>query len=348
VRRPDTPVCGDVALAELIKVGKNTKLELKTGRTCTLHQGDLLAVAFGNRYATLQFEGYASADGDRCDLLSMGGICGLVRSKHAGVAEPTKLRIIGGLADESGKLLSLNNYTVTPTARFDNLRVVIVCGTSMDAGKTYTASNLIFALRRHGFRVAGIKLTGTAAGKDTWGMLDAGACVALDFIDGGFPSTYLCSTAELFGLYSKLRSEAAANGAEWAVIEIADGLLQRETAALLQSPDFHSSVYNWLFAAGDPMSAEAGVRLLRSWGIEPIAVSGLTSMSALSIKETEAATQLPCLTAEELECGHGIARFFQDSARVQAPLPHRAVNPLRAVDGDRFISGSRQIAGAAC
>src|SRR5256886_12837202 len=34
-------------------------------------KGDLLAVVFGNRYATRQFEGYARADGEDCDLLSM-------------------------------------------------------------------------------------------------------------------------------------------------------------------------------------------------------------------------------------------------------------------------------------
>ena len=61
----------------------------------------------------------------------------------------------------------------------------------MDAGKTHTASSIIAGLRRGGIPAAGIKLTGTAAGRDTWSMLDAGACAALDFIDGGHPSTYL-------------------------------------------------------------------------------------------------------------------------------------------------------------
>lgn len=46
---------GDIALARLEKIGKNAILELANSRRCNLHEGDLLAVVFGNRYATLQF-----------------------------------------------------------------------------------------------------------------------------------------------------------------------------------------------------------------------------------------------------------------------------------------------------
>ena len=49
------PQEGDLALARLEQIGKNTGLELPDGRRCTLHEGDLLAVVFGNRYATEQF-----------------------------------------------------------------------------------------------------------------------------------------------------------------------------------------------------------------------------------------------------------------------------------------------------
>src|SRR6266704_2896869 len=76
VLRSAFPQPGDIVLARVEKVGKNTHLELSDGRRCTLHEQDLLAVVFGNRYAPRQFEGYARANGDRCDLLSIGGLCG--------------------------------------------------------------------------------------------------------------------------------------------------------------------------------------------------------------------------------------------------------------------------------
>jgi hypothetical protein len=298
------PRTGDIVLAEVEKIGKNTRLELANGRPCALHVGDLLAVVFGNRYATMQFEGYARANGAACDLLSMGGLCGLEESRHAAVTESSKLRLLGALADRDGAPLTLRSFASPPAMRTPGApRVVVVCGSSMDSGKTHTASSLIAGLRKGGDGVAGIKLTGTAAGRDTWAMLDAGACAALDFVDGGHPSTYLLGLDELLELHAHLLGHAAERGASWAVVEIADGLLQLETGALLRSRSFTDSVDAWLFAAGDPLAALSGVQLLRGWGITPAGVTGLVTMSPLAMREVTAATELPCFTAAALQAG---------------------------------------------
>jgi hypothetical protein len=228
-----------------------------------LHEGDLVAAVFGNRYATQQFEGYARSRGDACDLMSMGGLCGLVASKHGGVAEPSRLGLLGAIGDLDGRPLRLGGFSLPVIPAPSRPRIVAVCGSSMDAGKTYTAMSLITGLRRQGHRVAGVKLTGTAAGRDTWSMVDAGACAALNFLDGGYPSTYLCSLEELLALHRLLVAHAAASGAEWIVVEIADGLFQRETAALLQSPEFVADVDGWLFAVGDALAAACGVKVMR-------------------------------------------------------------------------------------
>ena len=300
---PGDPQAGDIALARLEKIGKNARLELANGRAATLHEGDLLAVVFGNRYATEQFEGYARINGDACDLLSMGGLCGLVETRHATVAEPSKLRILGALGNADGGPLRLRDFSLPPSVSSARRQVVVVCGTSMDAGKTHTAASLIIGLRQLGERVAGIKLTGTAAGRDTWGMLDAGAEPALDFIDGGLPSTYLAPLDELLRLHHLLVGHAASLGARRVVIEIADGLFQTETAALLQCPAFTKTVNHWVFATSDPIAADGGVRVLREWGIEPAAISGVISMSPLAMREAQTATGVRCLTAKELQGG---------------------------------------------
>lgn len=300
---PAAPAARALAVAQLEKIGKNARLELVDGRNATLHEGDLLAVVFGNRYATQQFEGYARANGAACDLLSMGGLCGTVASKHASVAEPTRLRLLGTLGDAAGRPLSLRDFALPAIAVVRRPEVIVVCGASMDSGKTHTASRLIHGLHRHGESVAGIKLTGTAAGRDTWSLLDAGAAPALDFIDGGFPSTYLCSLEELLDLHELLLAHAAAGGAVRVVIEIADGLLERETGLLLRSTAFVKTVDHWLFTAGDPLAAVGGVTLLRSWGIEPDAISGVISMSPLAMREAHVATGVRCVTAGELARG---------------------------------------------
>lgn len=300
---PERPSSGDMVLATVEKIAKNSALELVDGRRCSLHVGDIIAAVFGNRYATLQFEGLAQRNGNSCDLLSMGGLCGIVQSKHAKVSEPTKLRLLGALSNGRGRRLNLRDYTVKPSARVSHPHIIVVCGSSMDAGKTHTAMSIIKGLNRAGKMVAGIKLTGTATGKDTWNMLDGGACVALDFVDGGFPSTYLSDHDELVQMFHLLVGHAASLFAEYVVIEIADGLLQRETSMLLQSPVFTREVDTWVFAGGDPMSAESGIRMMRDWKIEPALISGVLTMSALNIREVECATGLSCKTASELQDG---------------------------------------------
>jgi hypothetical protein len=319
---PDLPQPGDVALARLERIGKNTTLELANGRRCTLHEGDLLAVVFGNRYATQQFEAYARANGDCCDLLSMGGMCGLVESKHESVAEPSKLRLLGAIGDAEACSVRLRSFALAPITA-QQPRVIVVCGSSMDSGKTHTTMSLIIGLRRQGLRVGGLKLTGSPAGRDTWSILDAGACVALDFVDGGYASTYLCTLEALLALHRLLINHAASQGAEWVVVEIADGLLQRETAGLLQDSRFRAGVDAWVFAATDPLAASGGVCMLRGWGIEPVAVSGLVSMSPLSIHEAQAATGLLCLGSKELQSGALNARLM--SVRDSYQLPAGAI-----------------------
>jgi len=294
---------GDVVLARVEKIGKNTGLELTTGRRSSLHVGVYMAMVFGNRYATHQFEGYAHASGDCCDMLSMGGLCGTVASKHTNLAEPTKLRLLGALGDAEGNPSRIETFSLPALPGDARPRTIVVCGTSMDAGKTYTTMSLIRGLSRDGAKVAGVKLTGTAAGRDLWTMIDAGACIGLDFVDGGWPSTYLCELDELLALHRLFLAHTRAAGAEWVVIEVADGLLQRETAALFRSPKFTKTVDTWVLAAGEPMAASAGVARLRSWTIEPLAISGIVSMSALGVQEAQEATGVRCYTAKELQTG---------------------------------------------
>lgn len=298
------PQMGDIVIAAVEKIGKNTRIELANGRPCTLHLGDLVATVFGNRYATMQFEGYARANGNACDLMSMGGLCGLVESRHAAIPDSSKLRILGQAVDADGVALRLQDFAlppVTPAGRRPSL--VVVCGSSMDAGKTHTAASLITGLRKVTERVVGIKLTGTASGRDSWTMLDAGALTVLDFIDGGYPSTYLVGLPELLALNDLLIGHAAARDAEWVVMEIADGLLQGETAALLQSPAFTRTVDAWMFAAGDPLAAVSGLQILHGWGIRPFGISGRMTMGPLCVRETAAATGVTCFTAAELQAG---------------------------------------------
>lgn len=296
-----SPRVGDLALAQVVDIGRTTRIELDTGRMSTLYAGTLLGVVFGHRYATGQYEAYASAEGDRCDLLTAAGVCGLVESKQETTKDPTKLIIVGYLCDDNGGVLNLKEFALEATSELlESPPTVVVCGSTMNSGKTHTASAIIRGLVEQGHRVGASKITGTAAGKDVWNFLDAGAFDAIDFSDCGYPSTVDCSFDELMTMHNSARSHLIAGGADRLVVEIADGVLQRETELLLRNPAFTGHVDQFVFATGDPVSAAGGVTLLRSWGIEPTAVSGIVTRSPLAIREAEEATGVRCITVQQL------------------------------------------------
>jgi hypothetical protein len=301
VPRSGEPVTGDVVVAQIERIGKNARVELPSGRPRTLHVGDRIAAVFGNRYATNQFEGYARAEGNACDMLSMGGLCGLVTSTHTSMKEPTRLRLLGAIADAEGRPIRLRAHALPRIKPQRMPPVTVICGTTMDSGKTHTVISVVRGLRQAGKSVAAIKLTGTACCQDTWKMHDAGASPVLDFVDGGHPSTYLCSTQELMDLFELLTSHA--QGVDHIVVEIADGLLQRETAALITHPPFRSAVDSWILAASDPLGVAGAIAVLRNAGITPAAVSGLLTCSRLAMNEAESAVQVRCLTADAIALG---------------------------------------------
>ena len=97
-----------------------------------------------------------------------------------------------------------------------------------------------------------------------------------------------------------LLDHATAQEATIAVVELADGVFQRETAALLRSEFLRGCMSGLVFAAPDAIGALGGVSHLRSLGIEPIAVSGKVSRSPLATAEVTAASGVSALTREAL------------------------------------------------
>lgn len=301
----DPPGVGDVALAEIIKIGAHSRLEGREGQRQILYPGDRVIGVFGHRYAPDQFEGYAELDGQHAHMLSVAGVIGQVRSRHADQAAPTRLQFVGYLHDLHGQRLNTLRFGLQPPAQDPTGRplTVVVVGTMMNTGKTTAATALIYGAARSGRVVAAAKVTGTASGKDVAAMRDAGARRALDFTACGWPSTYLCSAAELETMFRTLYASLLRVQPDLVVLELADGIVQRETALLLHSPLFAAHIDAVVVAAGDALGAEAAVQRLRTLRLPIAAVTGRTSMSPLLVGETEAVTGLRCLTRRDLEAG---------------------------------------------
>lgn len=299
--RTGAPQAGDLVLARIASLGQHQRLESPHGRRAQLYKGDEIVVAYGERYAPDQFEAIIPADLGRCDLVAGGGVAGKVLSSHARMKRATRIQPIGLIADSFGRPVNLAQHALPLRALRDRRpQVIAVAGTSMNAGKTTTAAGLIHGLSRAGLKVAATKVTGTGSGGDVWSMVDAGASRVLDFTDMGHASTAGLPHERIEAVALSLIAHAAAEGADAVVVEIADGVLQRETAALLAAPAFRAAIDGVLFAAGDALGAVGGRDWLLAQGHNVVGVSGLVSASPLATREAEVAMGQPVLLLDQL------------------------------------------------
>jgi len=295
------PRQGDLVMARVTGIGHHARLELPEGRRSRLYEGDEIVVAYANRYAPDQFEAEVPDDLGECHLVAAGGIAARMLSKNAKTRNPTRIRPLGLLADLYGMRLNVNDWRIDSGPFPKPLPpVIVVAGTAMNAGKTTAAVRLIRGLVRAGKRVGAAKVTGTGAGGDYWQMKDAGACEVVDFTDAGYASTYQLAPQEIEKVFLRLLSHLGSLKTDVIVVEVADGVLQAETATLLASQGFSYYCDKLIFAASDAMGAVAGVQWLQSKGLNVHAVSGALTASPLAVRETSTALGLPVLSKQGL------------------------------------------------
>ncbi|NIN76698.1 MAG: DUF1611 domain-containing protein [Planctomycetales bacterium] len=287
------PVVGDVALVEVTAVKNHTRIVTRDHQRLRIYEGDQLVGVFGNRYATDAFEAQVAA-GDQLHLLTSAGMIGTVVSRNQKIQAPTQLRMLGHLATRGGRRINLLNHR-QQTALSPNFtaQVVLAVGTGMNSGKTTTAAKLVKALVRRKVRVAACKLTGSVCHRDLSELQAAGAQDTRDFSDYGFPSTYLCQQDDLVNLYQAMLADSQAIRPDVVVMEIADGVLQRETELLLSDPSVQRYVRGVVLAAPCSASALFGAEQIRRHGLEVIAVSGIISNSPLFMREFSQQSDLP-------------------------------------------------------
>lgn len=316
---------GDLVVARIVRLGQHRRIELPTGRKAELFVDDEVLLACGERYAADQFEARAASQCGPAHLVAAGGIAGVVVSRHTQMKPATDIEILGVLRDAQGLALNVRQFALPGQGLPASLRapLLVVTGAAMNAGKTTTAAAIVHGLTRGGLRVATCKVTGTGAGGDPWLYTDAGAAEVLDFTDGGHATTAGLPLAELERIAGTLLAAADAV-ADVIVVEVADGLLQAETAALLQSPRFRSLVSGMVFAAGDAMAAVCGANLLRQWNYQPVAISGLLTTSPIAKREAQSALSIPVVGADFLRRDERAAHVLLRPAAQTAGAAHVA------------------------
>ena len=293
------PRFGDVVFGEVDRIGQHSSLENVSGRIHTIHRGTRAIFVFGNRYAPDYYEGTLPEEFQpQVDLLARSGMIGIVRTKKEIIKDPTRVNILGYVVDEAGKILNTLNFPkIQPKLtekKYPRSPLILVVGSSMNSGKSMAATACVWTYYSLKQKVRASKVTGTASLKDILSMNDAGANPYNDFSYLGYPSTYLIPEEELIAIFNNLDLSYANNPNNYWVVELADGILQRETSILLSSPDLQKRIYRLIFCASDAFSAIGGINILRDhFNLVPDAISGICSSSPLHIRELQSVVDIP-------------------------------------------------------
>lgn len=293
------PEVGDVVYGKIVRLGQHSELENKFGRIHTINDGSKAVFVYGNRYAPDHYEGFIPKEAvAELDLIARSGVIGEVSAKNSSVKDPTRVKVLGYVCDDDGSVVNTKHYPlILPTQivkKPNRSKLILVVGTSMNAGKSTSAGACVWALSTMGHEVRASKVTGTASLKDILRMQDAGAKVVNDFTHFGYPSTYMLDEPELLRIFNHLDLKYGNNPKNYWVVELADGVLQRETAMLLASEDVRSRIHRLVFAAYDAFGAVGGIDVLKNrFGLIPDAISGRCSGSPLALRELGEFTKIP-------------------------------------------------------
>jgi len=267
------------------------EVELPDGRLAEVVPGDQIIGVLGRRAATLQVVGdwESVEDPADMDLLSVAGVVGRCTSRSAFAKNLPATSYVGHIV-RGGSPVTMGQFAGDRTARPLRVPVVLIIGTSMDAGKTMAASRIVRVLRAAGRRVAGAKFTGVGRYRDVLAMRDAGAEWIFDFVDAGLPSSVV-PPDEYEQAACSLINKINAVDADVAVIEAGASPLEpyNGDAAVRVLGD---AVRTVVLCASDPYAA---VGVISAFGIEPSFVAGRATSTSAGASLTTKLTGRPAL-----------------------------------------------------
>jgi len=110
------PLPGDLVYGIITRIGQHPDLENVSGRIHMIHDGTKAIFVFGNRYAPDYYEGLVpNTITDEVDLLARSGVIGIVKTKNSLIKNPTKVKVLGYVCDETGAVLNTQDFSlITP------------------------------------------------------------------------------------------------------------------------------------------------------------------------------------------------------------------------------------------
>lgn len=283
---------GDYVVGEVLSRAVPLEpFELPDGRLTIPMAGDYVVGAFARRFATLEATGSFEEIGEdgRMAALTQGGCLGAVTSRSRFGAGLMPVVYRGHVMVDGGKVRMRSQVAESPERELD-IPVVLLAGTSMSAGKTYSGRVAVRELKSLGHTVVAAKLTGAGRWQDTLSFRDAGADYTFDFIDAGLPTTVV-PAEEYRDAISSLLGRMASTGATVAVIEAGASPLEPYNGGTLVEMLGEKIVFT-ILAASDPYAV---VGIQAAWRSEFDLVVGPTANTRAGVALVQELTGLPAL-----------------------------------------------------
>ena len=283
---------GDYVLGRILPRSLSSgRIEARDGRMVEVLENDLVVGVLGKRYATLESTGDWEEIGEDLVMqaLTAAGVFGRCTSLSRSLAPLVDL-IYEGHVRAEGEPARMEDFALRAVTDQLEAPVILLIGTSMEAGKTASAKTIVRALKRRGLRVGGTKLTGVGRYRDILGMADAGADVILDFVDAGLPST-ICAREVFEQALVRITSNLAREQVDVVVAEAGASPLEpyNGDAAVAGLGD---SVALTVLCASDPYAV---VGVIQAFGIQPDLVAGLCTSTRAGIELVERLSGRPAL-----------------------------------------------------
>jgi hypothetical protein len=239
---------------------------------------------FGNRRALKGFVGDVPASvkaGDLLHLLNMGGLIGECKGHHSSFSDAIEVEVLGVAIDAYGDVVNIGDNSLEPAnVLLESAPIVIVAGSCMNSGKTVAASEIIKQATSSGLRVAGAKLSGVAALRDTFNMEDHGAFATASFLDCGLPSTV--DIDDLAPTAKAILNHLNEKNPDLIVVELGDGIVGGYSVeSVLRDKDIRKATSSFVFCASDYLGVIGGIAVLKQFGIEVDVVAGSVTDSQM-------------------------------------------------------------------
>lgn len=293
---------GAVLAVEVLEDKKvYNQLELVSGRLSTMHKGDILAVALGNRQALRGFVGQVPntvAIGDTINVLNLGGVSGICMSANIKeVGEALKVKVLGAVM-MNGKTVNIKDHVLfSPLEHLGkSAPLIIVSGTCMNVGKTSVAGEIIKHAKRARLKMFGAKLAGVAAMRDTESMRDYGASSVISFLDAGFPSTV--HQKDAVAVAKGAIDYLSKGNPDFIVIEFGDGIFgEYGVMSCLKDKEIQQNIIAHIGCAYDPAGAMKLVEVCTEIGASIDVISGPVTDNSVGVSFVKEKLNLPGFNA---------------------------------------------------